>query len=245
MTDFRAWAATLPAMEGRVRVEGAEIVLDHPATRNALHPRMMVALADAAETLRGEPVILLRGEGGSFCSGGDLGAVRAHMTGAGRMLGTFMQETVATLCDGDAVVIGVAEGAAMGGGAELLAACDLVHAARDARVGFVHARLGVSPGFGGGARLVHKVGAHAAMRLLTEARLVPVAETGLATLVESDPLAGARARAEALRALDPAVLRGIKRIVRRGAATPEVYADELEVFAALWGGPAHLRALHR
>lgn len=251
--DFEAWVAELPPAPGSVHtVDGeiAEIILDHPATRNALSPQMMVALGQAVERLVHAPttrVILLRGAGGHFCSGGNLDAVRDSLgqAGRGRIMGAYMQRVGATLFRGPVPVLGVLTGAALGGGAELLTACQEVFAAHDARVGFVQARLGVSTGFGGGSRLVERIGAHRALRVLTEARLINAEDAygiGLIDTVCADPLAAARARAAALVALAPEVVAGLRRLVRE-AARPEVEDVELSVFDALWGGPAHRAAL--
>jgi enoyl-CoA hydratase/carnithine racemase len=251
MTDFRALVAGLPAGEGRVVVTPgvvATITFDHAASRNALDPAMMVALADAADAVRDARVVLLRGAHGTFCSGGNLGAVREHLAvpGAGHAFGAFMQGAVDRLAALDAIVIAVVEGAALGGGAELVVAADRVVAAPDARIGFVHARLGVSPGFGGGGRLVARVGPHAALRVLAFARVLPAAEAhaiGLVDEVAADPHARADALAAELLALPAAAVRGAKRVVRAAAPEPPGRAEELEVFASLWGGPDHQRAL--
>jgi len=256
VTDFRALVASLPPGAGRVVVtrdagptagEVATIQFDHAASRNALDPAMMVALADAVETVRDARVVVLLGAHGTFCSGGNLGAVRTHLAvpGAGRAFGAFMQGTLDRLAALDAIVIAVVEGAALGGGAEIVATADLVVAAPDARIGFVHARLGVSPGFGGGGRLVARVGPRAALRVLAFARVLGAEEAhaiGLVDEVAADPRARADALARELLALPAAAVRGAKRVVR--AATPPVgRAEELEVFAELWGGPDHQRAL--
>ncbi|MBM4393566.1 MAG: enoyl-CoA hydratase/isomerase family protein, partial [Deltaproteobacteria bacterium] len=161
MIDLPALAASLPRGEGRVHatvIDGvAEVVLDHPARRNAFTPHMMVDLGQL--DVSGARCILLRGAGTSFCSGGDLGAVREHLAlpGGGRALATFMATAIARLSR-HAPIVGCVEGHALGGGAELLAACDIVVAAPTAEVGFVQARLGVSPGFGGGGYLAGRVG---------------------------------------------------------------------------------------
>ncbi|MFN7144703.1 MAG: enoyl-CoA hydratase-related protein, partial [Myxococcota bacterium] len=98
MTDFRAWAATLPPGAGRVHVDApidgvAWIRLDHAATRNALDPAMMLAFADATDIVRDARVVILTGESHTFCSGGNLVAVRDHLAvpGAGHAFGAFMQ----------------------------------------------------------------------------------------------------------------------------------------------------------
>jgi enoyl-CoA hydratase/carnithine racemase len=249
MTNFRAWAATVPAGPGVVHVEPGDVAwirFDHAATRNALAPHMMVALADAAEAVRGARVVILAGEHGTFCSGGNLGAVREHLAvpGAGATFGAFMQAAVDSLANLDAIVIAAVEGAALGGGAELVAAADVVVAAPTARIGFVHAKLGVSPGFGGGGRLVGRVGPRSALQVLAFGRTLAAEDAraiGLVDEVHADPRARARALAAELLAVPEAAVRGAKRLVR-AAAPPPGRDTELAVFTALWGGPDHQRA---
>jgi ethylmalonyl-CoA/methylmalonyl-CoA decarboxylase len=54
----------------------------------------------------------------------------------------------------------------MGGGAELSTACDHRVMATDASIHWVHIRMGVSPGWGGGYRLVNLVGRQKALKIL-------------------------------------------------------------------------------
>lgn len=249
---FREWVATLPGSGGLVHaVPGdiAEIIIDHPPTRNALDPRMMVQFADAVAAVAGARVILLRGAAGSFCSGGNLEAVREHLVaeGAGWTLQAFMRSATDALAEGDAVVIGVLEGAALGGGAELLTCCDEVHASPTARVGFIQAALGVSPGFGGGARLIQRVGPRWALRLLTTPAPLDAPAALDARVVDhvvDDPLASARARAAQLLAYPPAALRGVVQLIRAARdGMDTLTAAEADIFARLWGGPEHVAAL--
>ncbi len=246
---FRDFVSTLPRGVGRVRVElGAvtRIVLDAPTRKNALDPHMMVEFADAARAAAGASIVLIRGAGDAFCSGGDLAAVREHLArpGVGAELGTFMAGAVASLRASGAVVVAAATGPALGGGAELLAACDLVFANARAQVGWVQARLGVSPGFGGGGHLVARVGPRRALRLLAEATpmsALAAREAGLIDEIVDDPVASAEAWAAGAAALPAEALRGAVRLVRAPAASAAQV--ELDVFTELWGGPAHLAAL--
>ena len=250
MSQFRAWVEALPPSEGRIRVVAgpvAEIVIDHPPTRNALTPRMMVALADAIGAVSTARVVILRGEGNAFCSGGNLDAVRTHLfaEGTGRALGAFMHRAVNDLAALDAPVIAVVEGPALGGGAELLTGCDFVYASPSARIGFIQARLGVAPGFGGGTRLTRRLGPRLALQLLTESEPVPAAACPLVDRVDPDPLVAARERAAALLRIPETALSAAKRIVVAAANQSQsaAMAHELDEFAALWGGPAHRAAL--
>jgi len=62
--------------------------------------------------------------------------------------------------------ISAVDGYAVGGGAELTTATDLVVLSRDAKIEFVHCKRGASFGWGGGRRLVKKVGRRKALKLL-------------------------------------------------------------------------------
>ena len=199
---------------------------------------MMVGLADAVAASRGARALVVHGAGGHFCSGGDLVAVRDWLAfpGMGRVMGGFMHGVLAALEALEVPLVGVLEGAAMGGGAELLAACDVVVAGPTARLGWVQTRLGVAPGFGGGARLARRVGDEAAREIIATAPVFDAAMAqgrGLVEFVDDAPLACAVAMARA-------------RVGERMARVPiaaEVLATELATFDALWGGAAHRAAL--
>lgn len=241
--------------------DGATAVLrfDHPAARNALSPVMMVALADHVDALEradGVRAVVLGGATPHFCAGGDLAAVQEHLLapGAAADLQAFMADTCARLARLPARVIAAVEGAALGGGAELLTACDRVYAAPEARVGFVQAAMGVSPGFGGGVRLVQRVGARTALDVLTRARPLDAEAAraaGLVDVVVADPWAEALAHAASLAALPDAAFRAVKPMVaaidaalaRGDRAGAE--AVEAGVFERLWGGPEHVAAIER
>lgn len=247
---FEAYARSLPRGPGRVHVlpgAVAHVVFASPARKNALDAAMMLDFGGAAAALRGASVVILRGEGDAFCAGGDLGAVAEHLArpGAGAGLGAYMAAAVAELRALDAVLVAAVRGPALGGGAELCAACDLVWAAPDATIGWVQAKMGVSPGFGGGEHLARRVGPARALRLMVEARALrapDARDAGLVDEIAADPVAAASAWAEAAAALPPEVLRGLVRVSRSAGGTAGA-AIETEVFAGLWGGSAHRAAL--
>lgn len=55
-------------------------------------------------------------------------------------------------------VIAAVEGLALGGGCEIMMACDIVVAAASARIGGPEVKLGVIPGGGGTQRLIQAIG---------------------------------------------------------------------------------------
>ena len=122
-------------------------------------------------------------------------------------------------------VIAAVRGFALGGGFELVLACDLVVAAENARFGLPEPRLGLAPGGGGTQRLPRIVGEARAFEVLLAGRVLTGQEAyewGIANRVvpKEDLLAAAEELARAMLALAPEALATIKRIVQDGLALP-------------------------
>jgi methylglutaconyl-CoA hydratase len=127
-----------------------EIRLQRPDVHNAFDPELIEALHRAFSAvdepqLRG---VLLSSTGKSFCAGADLEYMRSiagygeaeNLADAGRLSAMLRSIRECPL-----YVIARVQGAALGGGAGLIAACDLVIASREAVFGFTEARLGILP----------------------------------------------------------------------------------------------------
>ena len=100
----------------------ALVSLSNPENRNALSGKMMVKLAETVDELQhwseGKAVIL-RGVQRTFCSGADLAVARNILTHEeGDMMCTLMHDTVLRLKYLPLISVAVAEGQALGGGAE-------------------------------------------------------------------------------------------------------------------------------
>jgi len=225
----------------------AILTLDQPARRNAISPGMMADLADAASALEADAsvgALIVTGAPGAFCAGGDLSAVRTTLMqpGAGAGMCAFMTDTLDRISALPVVIFAAVDGYALGGGAELITVADVVFAAEGATVGFVHAALGVSPGWGGGRRLAARIGAKRALCVLAFAERMSAAEAQAVGIVdtvvtEGTALEAAQARAARLARRPVAAVRAAVRIARGG--------DEAALFSALWGGPDHRAALAR
>jgi methylglutaconyl-CoA hydratase len=93
-------------------------------------------------------LVQLQGAGASFCAGADLAWMRSvatfsyeqNLEDAHHLAALF-----AALNGCPAPTLAVVQGVALGGGAGLLACCDVVLAAEDARFGFTESRLGLLP----------------------------------------------------------------------------------------------------
>jgi ethylmalonyl-CoA/methylmalonyl-CoA decarboxylase len=168
--------SSLPA--GLQTLEKTAVLEIHsPSARNALSGRMMAQLADVV-TLLEEPevhgelnAVVLRGTGGWFCAGADLRVAQTELTSreAGAAMGELMIDTLTRFRRLPLVSVACIEGGAYGGGAELATACDFRILEAKAVIQFVQVRMGVSPAWGGGARLYKIVGRQDALRLLCTA----------------------------------------------------------------------------
>lgn len=248
----------LPRGRGAVRVtvDGAlaTVTIDNPEARNAISPGMMVDLVAIVARLEAEPVaaVLVHGAGDqAFCAGGDLHAVSRHLMDpdAAATMCAVMGDALDRFSQIHAVVVAAVEGAAIGGGAELMSACDVVFAGATAQVGFVHASLGVSPGWGGAGRLVRRVGPRHALTVLAGGGRMTAqmaAEHGLVDHVvpQGTALDAARAWCVEVCGHPVAAVRGAVRTVRTWRDRPaDGVATERAVFGELWGGEAHVAAL--
>lgn len=148
-----------------VRREGAVLVLSNndPATRNALSPEFYAALTQALADAASDATvgaIVLTGEGGHFCSGGNLNQLakrrelpveerRARLEG--------LHDLVRAVRDCPKPVIAAVEGAAAGAGLSLALACDMLVAAKNAVFSVAYVKVGLTPDGGATAFLVEFV----------------------------------------------------------------------------------------
>lgn len=120
------------------------VSMNRPDKRNALSIALIEALhatlRQAEKDLK-RRVMILRGEGPSFCAGLDLKEV-AEPAAAHRSA-EALAALYEAICTSPLIVIASAHGAAMGGGAGFVAAADLVVAADDLQVGFPEVRRGL------------------------------------------------------------------------------------------------------
>lgn len=123
------------------------ITLNDRQRRNALSLAMFDALDAAVQTVSTDEtirVLLLRGEGGTFCAGFDLKSAADDPPLIGQFIHRLSHVNRA-LRRLPCVVIAAVDGAAVAGGCAMLSACDMVIAAPDATFGYPVHRIGVSP----------------------------------------------------------------------------------------------------
>ena len=138
-------------------------------------------------------------------------------------------------------VIAAVRGFALGGGAELAMACDMLIAGEDAKFGQPEIKLGVIPGAGGTQRLARAAGRARAMELVLTGRVIGVAEAermGLVTAVvpAAEVLDRALALASDIAAMPRLAVEAAKAAVNATQALPldEGLRYERDQFEALF-----------
>jgi methylglutaconyl-CoA hydratase len=139
-----------------VRIEATEagaatVWINRPTRRNAFDSSTIAALHEAFETLHGQDgirIIFVRGVGGAFSAGADLDWMReaAILTEADNHADAMaLAHMLKTLHDLRPLTVALVEGPAFGGGAGLVAACDMAIATADAKFAFSEVKLGLIP----------------------------------------------------------------------------------------------------
>ena len=251
MTD-RPTVRLTPGDHPGVRV----LTLDDPDKRNAIGPRMRDELAAAVAEVAADPearVLVVTGAGSAFCAGADLPAV---FGGPPRQVAEMRRDLVRIYESFLAVArlpiptIAAVQGPAVGAGLNLAMCCDLRIAGPKAVFSATFTRLGVHPGGGCTYFLVRALGRQRALELLLDGGSLTAEEAlarGLVLRIEEDPLAAALALAARYAALDPHLVRDIKRATQ--LAETEGFAASLEFEA--WAqastatGPAIREAVAR
>jgi len=206
----------------------ALVTLDRPEKLNAYDTAMrddLYAVLGAADDDPAVRVLVLRGAGPAFSTGGDLSEFGTAPSPYVARAVRWQRDVWGRLLSLRAATIAAVHGYAVGGGMEMLLLCDLCIAAADARLALPETGLGMVPGVGGTQTLPRRVGtaraldavlrgtwldARAAERLGIVNRVVPRGQLGRATAT----LARAVAR------LDPDVVRAARRCIRAAHDLP-------------------------
>jgi cyclohexa-1,5-dienecarbonyl-CoA hydratase len=211
----------------RVRLErhGAvsHLVLDRPPL-NVLDLRMLAELDDVLAAIsndRTTKCLVLRGAGKAFCAGVD---VADHTEDRVERMLELFHGAVRRLMALPFPVVAAVNGAALGGGCELLLACDVVLARDDARIGQPEIRLGVFPPVAA-AVLPRLIGRQRALDLILTGRTLRAGEArelGLVTRVLAAESFEREVEEYAARLASHSgpVLRLAKRAVLEGAGLP-------------------------
>ena len=204
------------------------VTINRPAKKNAFDAPTIAALFEAFETLQGADhvrVVFIRGAGGTFSAGADLAWMRDAAEWSesdNRSDAMGLAKMLKALHDVPALTVAIVEGAAMGGGAGIVAACDMAVAVKGARFAFSEVKLGLIPATIA-PYVVEAVGARTARALFMTAHgfdADAAKQYGLVdeVLASADQIGGfITAFADSMKACAPGAIGDAKRLVHHVA----------------------------
>jgi len=205
----------------------ARVWLNRPDVRNAFDGLMVTELRKTLFDLRTVDairVVVLGGRGPSFCAGADLQwmkAMAAFTREENLREAQALADLFFTVYESPKPIVARVHGAALGGGAGLVAACDIPVAALGTQFGFTEVRLGILPAVIS-PYVIGKIGESAARELfLTGERFEAVRahEIGLvrAAVPEEDLDAAVEGRVQELLQAGPRAIAEAKALIREVA----------------------------
>lgn len=231
------------------------ITFNCPRALNALDVDTMQRFSDAVDALEHDEslrVLILRGAGErAFCSGGDLNDLADRDTeDKARHFSMIMGDALLRMERLPVPVIAAVNGYALGGGAEIALACDMRIVDEKARLGMVHMRMGVTPAWGAGQRLMRLVGYSRAMHILLRSHVMHAQELkelqlALNVVEQGQAFEFAIAYARHIVQCPPETVRGVKALLQAGwyNSYEDALMIERDIFPPLWAGDAHAEAV--
>jgi enoyl-CoA hydratase/carnithine racemase len=244
----------------------AGVRFNRPDKRNALDSEQFAAIAEAGERLKHEPavrVVVVSGEGESFCAGLDFSMFGAMADGAGtgrdgergnpgNLDGGRITHLGQQICwvwqELEVPVIAAVHGHALGGGLQIALGADIRIAHPDTKWSVRELHWGIVPDMTGTFMLSRLVRNDIARELTYTARMVDgreAFELGLATRLSEQPYEDAMALAAEIAGRSPGGVRGAKALFNRmytdGAA--DQFAEERRVISSQIGTPNQVEAI--
>lgn len=229
----------------------ADVRLNRPDKRNALDSHMFSSLAAVGEfikTLPGARVVVLSGEGASFCAGLDFASFHAMAAGdqfnAGELTSSGLTHLAQQICwvwqEMTIPVIAALHGHALGGGIQLALATDIRIAHPDTQLSVREIHWGIVPDMTGTLTLSRLVRPDIAKELVFTGRIINGQEAhgaGLVTHLAENPLDHAMELASVIAGHNPDAVRGAKQLLNRqaNADAPGQFAAEREMIFSLMG----------
>ena len=230
-------------VEERLEDHVLQLTMNRPEKLNALNPPLLEALREAQAGALENPdvrVLVLHGAGSTFCAGADLAHIEHMHTdrSISRAYLNLLREVIIGFERLPQPVIGALHGHVLAGGLELAVACDILIAAKSARIGDQHMRRGFIPGGGNTQRIPRLVGLYRGIDLLLTGRWLSGEEAASIGLVsrgaeDGEELDDALALAAELAAKSPHAVAETKRLARLSADVPLSEGLQAEIEACM------------
>jgi len=153
------------------------LTLNNPPM-NVLSKQMLEELGSALGEAEKDDsgAVVLTGAGKAFVAGADISQMKDMNPAEAEEFANLAHGVFTSIESFPKPVIAAVNGFALGGGNELIMACDIIIASERAKFGQPEVNLGVMPGFGGTQRLARKCGKLVAMELIMTADIIPASE---------------------------------------------------------------------
>ena len=183
-----------PLMQLETRADIRVIRLNQPVRRNALSLELRADLIAAVESALADKdirALVLTGNGGVFCAGGDLSSMRGMTSHDGRERLRRLHKLAKLLVNGGKPAVAAVEGYAYGAGLSLALLCDQVVASETAKFCASFNRVGLMADLAALWTVPQRVNAGWARRILMLAEEVDAATAGRIGLADEVVPAGA------------------------------------------------------
>jgi len=213
------------------------IKINRPNNLNALNKDTILELTKAVEDLEKDKnikVAILTGEGKAFIAGADIKQMKDMTPPEAKKFAEMGHKLLMNIENSRLPFIAAVNGYALGGGCEVMMACDICIAASSAKIGQPEINLGIHPGFGGTQRLPRLVGRMKAKELLLTGDNIDANEAhriGLVNMVVPDDKIMEEAEKIANKIVSKSTVQTafIKSLVNKGMEVDLKKACELEI----------------
>jgi len=215
----------------------AIVKVNRPEALNALNEQTLRDLMHVVTDLevdREIKVAILTGEGKAFIAGADIKHMSELTPLQAKVFAEYGHNLLNKIEASRIPYIAAVNGYALGGGCEVMMACDIAIASTKAKLGQPEINLGISPGFGGTQRLTRHIGRMRAKELMLTGDNISADEAyklGLVNkVVEPDKLMEeAMVLAEKIASKSGIQISFIKALVNKGADIDLATANYLEI----------------
>ena len=171
----------------KIEEQIATITFNRPEVLNALNEASLKEFSHAIDNVaeNGDiSVLILTGAGDkAFVAGADIKEFLTFNALKAKKFSEMGHGVVNKLQELPIPVIAAVNGFALGGGCEVVIACDFIYASENAMFGLPEINLGIIPGFGGTQRLPRLIGKNRAKEMIFTGKMIPAAEAQAMGLV--------------------------------------------------------------
>ena len=220
----------------------ATVTLNRPSKHNAINLELFAALADAGTELGADSsvrVVVLQGEGPSFCAGIDLSVLQNSgedlspemLQPADGSIANFFQRAAYVWRELPVPVICAVHGNVFGAGLQIALGADLRYASPDCQFSVMEIKWGIIPDLAISTNLTRLIATDKAKELAWTGRIFDAKEAsamGVITALSEEPQGTAQAVAAAIAGRSPDAIRAIKRLFDESEHLTDADALQLE-----------------